>query len=568
MSEAARGGRYGLTRLIAPHRPFLALALLAVCLYLPSVWNRDVWSPDEPRYAEVAREMVARGDYILPHLNGEVYGEKPPLFFWLGILAGELPGVPPDAGTRVVSALAALGTLILTFRLGRHLDDARTGWLAALVLATSAMFAAHATSGVIDGTLAFLVVACISAGLKARESGSPVMWCFFYVIAGLAILTKGPIGLLIPAGVLFLNGLLEDGPRRSVGWHAAWGSLVAAGVVSLWLVPAIARGGTDYAGVILFKQNLGRAYESWHHREPVYYFLSVFPASFLPWIVLLPTALYGAAREAKRNRLSRLALVWFVFTFVFFSLMSGKKTRYLLPLFPAAGMLVALELRRLFDETRAGAGRLRSVLPLGAASLLLAVIGVGIAALPFTYGPSLLARYSGLAPDQHESLAWLLHMPGALLLLVPGLAAAVLGIAGMAAALARPARSFACSAAVALIVLGWAQWVATPSFDAIKSAGPLAETVRRAAGPGGTIVMYRENWAGIFNLFLQRETIPEISGLDRIADLLRESPQAVVLATPEDLDRLEQAIPALRTIDCRRVGEQRICAAAAGAGRG
>src|SRR5215475_2268145 len=98
-----------LARVVAPHRPLLALTLLASLLYLPSVWMRDLWNPDEPRYAEVAREMVARDDYALPHLNGAVYGEKPPLFFWLGAAAGSLPGVPFESGTRLVSALAALG---------------------------------------------------------------------------------------------------------------------------------------------------------------------------------------------------------------------------------------------------------------------------------------------------------------------------------------------------------------------------------------------------------------------------------------------------------------------------
>src|SRR6267142_881045 len=148
--------------MVEAEQPVLAIVLMACFLYLPCVWLRDLWNPDEPRYAEVAREMVARGDYLLPHLNGAVYGEKPPLFFWLGIVAGSLPGVPFASGTRLVSVLAALGTLLLTFRLGRRYGDPETGWLAALVLATSAMFVVHASSGVIDGTLTFLVVAAIA----------------------------------------------------------------------------------------------------------------------------------------------------------------------------------------------------------------------------------------------------------------------------------------------------------------------------------------------------------------------------------------------------------------------
>ncbi|HET9480902.1 MAG TPA: phospholipid carrier-dependent glycosyltransferase, partial [Candidatus Polarisedimenticolia bacterium] len=135
-------------RLIAPHRPLLALAVLAALLYLPAAFNRDLWSPDEPRYAEVAREMTSRGDFLLPHLNGEVYGEKPPLFFWLGLLAAALPGVGIESGTRLVSALAAFATLAATFTMVRRIGSARGAWLSALVLATSGLFVIHASSGV------------------------------------------------------------------------------------------------------------------------------------------------------------------------------------------------------------------------------------------------------------------------------------------------------------------------------------------------------------------------------------------------------------------------------------
>src|SRR2546426_4374612 len=173
--RSARGAARDLIgRVLAPHRPTLALVILACCLYLPCVWTRDLWSPDEPRYTEVAREMLTRGDWILPHLNSEVYGEKPPLYFWLGILAGSLPGVPFESGTRLVSVLAALGTLWLTFQIGRRTVDDRTGWLAALVLATSSMFVVHASLGVIDGTLTLLVTAAIACGLRGRETASPV----------------------------------------------------------------------------------------------------------------------------------------------------------------------------------------------------------------------------------------------------------------------------------------------------------------------------------------------------------------------------------------------------------
>ncbi|HKY32620.1 MAG TPA: glycosyltransferase family 39 protein, partial [Candidatus Polarisedimenticolia bacterium] len=334
-------------RLLAPHRPVLALALLACLLYLPSVWLRDLWSPDEPRYAQVAREMVQHGRYALPHLNGEMYAEKPPLYFWLGALAGLIPGVPFESGPRLVSVAAALGTLILTFAMGRRLRDPETGWLAALVLATSGLFVLHASSGVIDATLTFLVTACVAVGLKARQASSPVLWCAFYLLAGLGLIVKGPVAFAVPAGTMLLLALQEDGWRRAWALHAAWGAAVAALVAAAWLIPAVAQGGWDYADTILIKQNLGRAYDAWHHKQPADYFFRVFPPTFLPWVALLPGGIAAALAARRKDLFARTGVTWFLFTFLFFTVISGKKTRYLMPLFPAAAMLAALELRPL-----------------------------------------------------------------------------------------------------------------------------------------------------------------------------------------------------------------------------
>ncbi|HEY3174510.1 MAG TPA: glycosyltransferase family 39 protein [Candidatus Polarisedimenticolia bacterium] len=565
MSESGRHAldpRELARRAVAPHRPVLALALLAMALYLPSVWLRDPWNPDEPRYAEVAREMVSRGDYVLPHLNGEVYGEKPPLFFWLGILAGGLPGVPFESGTRLVSALAALLTLLLTYNMGRRLIDEQAGWLAALVLATSSMFILHATSGVIDGTLTLIVTAAIASGLRAREEGSPVLWALFYLLMGLAVITKGPVGFVIPAGVLLLTAFQEEGARGLRALHPAWGILIVAGVAALWLAPAISRGGREYAEVILFKQNVGRAYESWHHKEPAQFFLKVFPVSFAPWIVLVPSAVYGAWKARGSQKGERVALTWFAFTFLFFSMISGKKTRYLLPLFPAASLLTALEMRAFLSDS---ARRWRGLIPVGLAAAALLAGGLALAAAPFGYGAGLVGRLEGLAPDQRESLLALAAFPGGLALTVPGLVIAALGGWGLAL-LARDrgaALGFTLSACLAAVA--WSQWVAVPVLDSVKSARPLADAIATVAGGDAPVLLYRESFAGVFNLHLRRDAIPVVSGRRRVQAFLDGHPGAVVIGSAADVERLRSRIPALKAFHCRMIGDVPVCAARAGA---
>ena len=547
-------------RIVLPHRPLLALILLALVLYLPSVWLRDPWSPDEPRYAEVAREMVSRGDYILPHLNGEVYAEKPPLFFWLGIGAGMLPGVPFESGLRLVSAIAALLTLVLTFRLGRRLIDAQTGWLAAIILATSSMFVMHATTGVIDGTLTLLVTAAIAAGLSARHARSDVIWALFYILAGLAIITKGPVGLAVPAGVLLLVALQQDGVRGLRAFHPLWGLAIMGFIAALWLGPAIARGGREYADIILLKQNVGRAWQSWHHKEPIWYFLTVFPGAFAPWILFLPGGLLvGWKRRAKRPG-ARVALTWFLFTFLFFSVMSGKKTRYLMPLMPAASLLAALELRAFISKET---GRTRALIP-AVAAVALCLAGLGLLVAPAVLTPDRVATIAGLAPDQTEGILKLGRLPGALLFIVPGLIVGALGAGSLHAFKRDRRRTIALFVAGVVAMVAWSQWVVVPSLNLIKSTRPLAEAVRREVGSSGVVVLYRESFQGVFNLHLDRDTIPTLSGRKRIETFLSENPGCAVITTRSDLDRLMEGSTGLDPIHCRRIGEDVVCAAMSG----
>jgi hypothetical protein len=546
-----------LARVLAPHRPAVALALLAALLYLPSIWTRDLWSPDEPRYAEVARAMEARGDWILPHLNGEVYGEKPPLFFWLGLAAGRLPFVPDGSGARLVSVLAALGTLLLTWRLGRRLMDQETGWLAALVLATSAMFVLHATSGVIDATLTLLVTAALSVALRAREERSPVLWGLFYVLAGLGLLTKGPVALAIPGGVLLVMALREGGVRRAWARHPLWGIPLAAAVVALWLVPAIVRGGEAYAEIILFKQNVGRAFDSWHHKEPLTYFLRVFPGSFMPWLLALPLALASAWRARRQEPGVAAPLVWFLFTFVFFSVVSGKKTRYLLPLFPAASLLVAWDLRR--NAARPGRQVVVALLLLlqAAAGAVLVVAGFGGAS-------AALERVRGLTVDQRVELGWLTHLPGGLVMLIPGLVLSALAVMGAIRLRRDPRAGLGAAVAGWILLVGWTQWVGVPALNVIKSPRALAGAAARAAseGPAGApIVLYRDAHSHIFNFYIGRDAMPKMTGAERTGAWLRETPGAVVIAAEGDLAALEPRVPSLRRVVCRRMGEDVVCVA-------
>ncbi|MFI5401846.1 MAG: ArnT family glycosyltransferase, partial [Planctomycetota bacterium] len=185
---------------------------------------RDLWNPDEPRYAEVAREMRVTGEWLVPHLNGAIYAEKPPLFFWLSAL-GQAAGLGFNAG-RVVAGLAALGTLLVTWALARRFLGDRAALLGAVVLGTTVFFPWLARFGVLDVVLTFFVTLAAYGWIR----GGP--WVvLFYVGIGLAVLTKGPVAIVL-AVFAVLAWRISGGSGGRRPWHVLWGVPLTAAIVA------------------------------------------------------------------------------------------------------------------------------------------------------------------------------------------------------------------------------------------------------------------------------------------------------------------------------------------------
>jgi 4-amino-4-deoxy-L-arabinose transferase-like glycosyltransferase len=226
-------------------RDLLVLALLGAVLFLPGLGFRDLWNPDEARYAEVAREMGALGHWAVPYLNGEVYGEKPPLFFWAIAFCGWITGGLNETAARLPSALAAIGCLLLVYRIGERLFGRRAGWLAAAAFATCFKILWQGRFGQIDMMLTALVTLGVWFWVRAWTEERPRLHLLFFLCAGLATLAKGPVGLLPPllsmVAFLLLTRNTEELKRMRIGW----GLLLWAAVVLAWLLPAGLAAGPD-----------------------------------------------------------------------------------------------------------------------------------------------------------------------------------------------------------------------------------------------------------------------------------------------------------------------------------
>lgn len=470
-------------------RDAVLVVLAAALLYLPALGAHDLWNPDEARYAEVAREMIDGGDYLVPHLNGAIYSEKPPLLFWSIAAASISWGRVTETSARLPSALAAVAAVLATFLIAERLFGRRAAWLAAAAFATCLKTLWQGRFGQIDMLLCALVAWAMWWWLRAYGERRPRLYLPFFLFAGLATLAKGPVGLLPPllAVVAFL---LATGRRRELGAMRIGRGLAAwAAVVAAWLVPAALAGGGDYARTLLFRQNLTRFADPWHHHQPWHYYLSVIPAEFLPWSLLLPTALFvgwrawgwrrgtaggvAATDDGSRGDARdgfRWALIWALATVLFFSLSPGKRSVYVFSMYPALALLVGAALDRLATawSARSAAPSPRWLtVPFGLAAALFAAAA---AALPIAWQRRPEAAWLG------DPFGWSL---GAALVAL-ALAAAVAVRAAGRRRVPLATASLAAGMAIAVLI---AAFRLLPAMDVFKSARPIAAAfVGRTAG--------------------------------------------------------------------------------------
>jgi 4-amino-4-deoxy-L-arabinose transferase-like glycosyltransferase len=327
--------------------------LLALALIVGTgVGIRDPWPADEPRFASLARDMAQTGEWLFPRVGGDLYQDKPPLFFWLLAVCYTLFG-SVKASFLVPSLLAAGGVLFLVYDFGRRTVSREAGLAAGVALLCSLQFVLAMRGAQIDPLLCLLTTFSVYALLRHLLLGDGWRW---YVLAGFAaglgVFTKGvgflPILLLAPYFALRAFGWqgLANIDAGRVGWRWWLAPLAMLFAISLWFAPmliAVANGAPEYAAYrdeILFKQTVGRYAAAWHHVKGWYYFLvEVIPPLWLPWSVLLFWLVprFKAAYH-ERNARVWLPLSWVLLVVVFFSMSPGKRGIYILPALPVLAL--------------------------------------------------------------------------------------------------------------------------------------------------------------------------------------------------------------------------------------
>jgi len=328
---------------LRPYFDYIILAVLAVVCYVfffHALGSIGLLGPDEPRYAAIAREMLLTGDYITPRLYGEPWFEKPVLMYWGAVAGYKLFGIT-EAGARFPSAFGATFCVFLIYWCGRRIWDRTTGFLAALILATSIGCFAFARAASMDMPLTMCLTMALVFFLVGVNDSTPrrrTWFCAFYASLGLGVLAKGPVALLLPAlslaGVMFIRGNWHDWKT----WYPK-GVWLAAVVAAPWFILCTIVNGWTFIDVFFISHNLQRfTTPVFGHDRPVYFYIPVLLLLTFPWTFLLVSAL---RRTFGKNDI--LLFWWAVVPFIFFSLSRSKLPGYILPMVPPIALMVARE---------------------------------------------------------------------------------------------------------------------------------------------------------------------------------------------------------------------------------
>jgi 4-amino-4-deoxy-L-arabinose transferase-like glycosyltransferase len=295
----------------------LILIVFGGILFFYNLGGWDLWNPDEPRYAQIAKEMLQGEGWIIPHLNSEVYLDKPPLFFWLMATTAKVIGGMNEFAARFPSALFGLFTLLLLFYLGKRLFNEKVGFLSALILATNIEFLWLAHRANIDATLTFFTTAAITflyVGFH-QQRGRWVLYLLAYLAMALGVLVKLQIGVIVPVLVVGGYFLMQREWRFFKDPSHIPGMSLFVAFIGGWIALAYLSGGQDYLWGLLYQKTAATFFETASHTRPLYYYLVNFPGNFVPWIIFFPSALiYGLSAKGRKKEFI-FAFLWFVITF-------------------------------------------------------------------------------------------------------------------------------------------------------------------------------------------------------------------------------------------------------------
>lgn len=379
---------------------------LALLLMGAGFGLRDPWPADEPRFALIAQDMLRSGDWMIPRVGGDLYGDKPPVYFWMLAASMALTG-STRLGFLLPSLVAGLGCMVLVYDLLRRVRGREVAFAGGLVLLVTFQFVWQFRQAQIDATLCFFTTLSLYGLLRHLFAGPSIRWFFVgWAAAGFGVITKGvgflPLLALIPYAVLSARGWHSTATHRDHRWWL--GPVFFLGAIACWFVPMMlvtSAGGEllDYRNEILFHQTVTRYADAWHHHEPFWYYpVQVIPVLWLPLSALLPWLVPRWIKALRsdadhRDTFVAVLLAWVLLVLLFFTASAGKRGVYVLPAVPALAMAAAAWLPAIL---RAPRSRLLAFI-LGCVLAGVVLLGAGYFAFDATATAKVVRDY-GISP--------------------------------------------------------------------------------------------------------------------------------------------------------------------------
>ncbi len=512
----------------------LALALLvalALTPYFVNLGASSLWDSNEAFYAETPREMIEASDYINPTFNYQPRFNKPPLSYWIVAAFYHLFGVS-ETTERFAIMIGALTMIATAFALGRLMLSIEAGLFAALALGASPRFLMFSRRIMIDVYLAmFMGLALLFFVLaENRPHRRRLYLALMYAAVGFGILTKGPVAVVLPALAFFIYLAVTGDLSRIRRVMLPAGLVIVTAIVLPWYATVYSEHGWLYIKTFLLKDNLSRYTEPvWGPRRSLFFYLPVILGDMFPWSILLPVAVWLAARfrlkrreqtvDEKRPDTRLLLLIWIAVIVIFFSISSNKEDLYILPIYPAAAAIVGCLLARF---TEPGDGR--------PAPRLTRWIMVAIGVLTAMGGAAILYLFGYLIRDYY---------------LAGATAIGVIALAGGAFAVftALRRRDFACVVwtIIPIIAVNWVFVLWTlPDFERYKPARALSEIIGEKAGADALVGYYR--FASPSMVFYLRRPVFEEYELQDLKNIFSSGKDVYCLMTEEDYREVEQSL--------------------------
>jgi 4-amino-4-deoxy-L-arabinose transferase-like glycosyltransferase len=465
-------------------RFYLLLLFVAVIpLFSLGLANHGVWTADEPRVAEIGREMALTNNLAVPSLDQKPFLEEPPFYYAAIAAVFDISGGPSDKTVRIPSAVFALGGVLALFILGNLLFGPRIGFISAFILATCGEYFRVAHWVVVDSALACFIILALTFFVTAYLSeGRGRRFLFYglcYVSCTLAFYAKGFIGIAIPALAVLSFVVLDRNIKEILRMHLWFGIAVFLVMTLPWFLALWRQGGVEYLKIFLVHNHLERfAGGSTGHSQPFYYYLTQFPGGFLPWSLLLIPVFYWSFRkqghlEGREKKGVLFAMCWFVSGFIFLSAASTKRVLYLMPIFAPIALLTASYIQASLKRTDFKGFEKFFLLLFG-----LVIVAIGFAVTPLSFYAS---RKYGFGLPMKE-VSWIVCL---------SLVSLVLSLTAISKYKVDMGRfwTFSGASIFSLLLLGLIAVV--PLLDRYKTFVPFCDAIKAAAPAATTIYAYQ-----------------------------------------------------------------------------